>query len=339
MKLFTVEVFMKKILLLTTGGTIASKITEEGLAPSADQNQFLHMIQSIISSYSVSTKSILNLDSSNIQPEEWNLIAEEIAADYPYYDGIVLSHGTDTMAYTAAALSYCLRNIPIPVVLTGSQLPIYHPLTDGIENLRSAFAMAAEGPAGIYLAFNRKIILGTRAVKVRTTAFNAFESVNCPFAGIIDSNGLTINRAVLPKMKGNFSLENHINSNVFLLKLVPGLNPQIFDMLLQMNYKGIVIEAFGSGGMHFIRRDLITKLQKIVDNHVPVVVCSQCLYEKSDFSIYQTGKLALKSGVIQGYDMTTEAAVTKLMWLLGKTNNMEQIAKQFHTSYCGEITL
>lgn len=329
----------KRILLLTTGGTIASAPSSEGLVPSIDSGNIASVITSISSNYIISAKDILHLDSSNIQPEEWRIIARHIAENVNSYDGIVVTHGTDTMAYTASVLSFMLRNLPIPVVLTGSQLPLLNPLTDAVENMRSAFAMAASGVAGLFVAFNRKIILGTRAVKVRTTGFDAFESVNAPYAATIDSAGLNINYDIIPKADGEFYLDETLENSVFLIKLTPGLNPEIFDVLLNMNYKGIVIEAFGAGGLHFIHRDLVSKLQKIVDHGISVVVCSQCLYERSDFSIYQTGKKVLEKGAIPGYDMTTEAAVTKLIWALGKTHSCDEIRKIFSHNYSGEIHL
>ncbi|MCY1714108.1 asparaginase [Caproiciproducens galactitolivorans] len=330
---------MKKILLITTGGTIASEPTDEGLAPSLTSGKLAAFLGGLTAEYDIKTEDLFQLDSSNIQPEEWQCIARTVAREYQNYDGIVLTHGTDTMAYTASVLSFMLRNLPIPVVITGSQLPIRHPLTDGVENLRCAFAMASTGIPGVYVAFNRKVILGARAVKVRTTGFDAFESVNCPYAATIDANGLELNESVLPQTDGDFSLEDSLCDRVFLIKLTPGLNPEIFDMLLKMNYKGIVIEAFGAGGLNFVRRDLIAKLQKAVERGISVVVCSQCLYERSDFTIYQTGRKALKSGVVQGFDMTTEAAVTKLMWALGKTDRPEDIKRIFTTNYVGEINI
>ncbi len=329
---------MNQLLLITTGGTIASEPTDEGLAPSLSSRQLADFIGGLTAEYDVAVEDLFQLDSSNIQPEEWQCIARTIAREYVNYDGIVLTHGTDTMAYTASVLSFMLRNLPIPVVITGSQLPISHPLTDGVENLRCAFAMACSKKPGIFLAFDRKVILGTRAVKVRTTGFDAFESVNCPPAATVDACGLTFNESILTRTGGEFSLEDQLCNDVFLIKLTPGLNPEIFDMLLKMNYKGIVIEAFGAGGLNFIRRDLIAQLQTIVECGISVVVCSQCLYERSDFTIYQTGQKALQSGVVQGFDMTTEAAVTKLMWALGKTENPEEIKRIFATNYAGEIS-
>ncbi|MGX8700031.1 asparaginase [Caproiciproducens sp.] len=330
---------MNQLLLITTGGTIASEPTDEGLAPSPSSRQLADFIGGLTTEYDVDVEDLFQLDSSNIQPEEWQCIARTIARKYRNYDGIVLTHGTDTMAYTASVLSFMLRSIPIPVVITGSQLPIGHPLTDGVENLRCAFAMACSKKPGVFLAFDRKVILGTRAVKVRTTGFDAFESVNCPPAATVDAGGLTFNESILPQTGGEFSLEDSLCTDVFLIKLTPGLNPEIFDMLLKMNYKGIVIEAFGAGGLNFIRRDLTAQLQKIVERGISVVVCSQCLYERSDFTIYQAGQKALRSGVVQGFDMTTEAAVTKLMWALGKTEESGEIKRIFATNYVGEIRL
>ncbi len=330
---------MKHILLLTTGGTIASRPTDEGLAPEMDGEDLARRIPFLTDSYTVTVRDILHLDSSNIQPEEWQLIARAVYAERAGYDGIVVTHGTDTMAYTASVLSFMLRGIPIPVVLTGSQLPIEHPLTDALENLRIAFAMACSGAAGVFVAFDRKVILGCRAVKVRTKDFDAFESVNWPLVGDVDAGGLHINAAALPpRTGGDCVLRSELCRDVFLIKLTPGLDPEIFDMLHQMHYRGVVIEAFGAGGLHFIRRDLISKLHGAAQAGMTVVVCSQCLYESSDFTLYQAGQKALAQGVLQGWDMTTEAAVTKLMWVLGQTDDPAEIRDCFSRSLCGEVS-
>jgi len=329
----------KKILVLATGGTIASEAGANGLEPAVGAGGLLPYLVGVAENYEITTKDILHLDSSNIQPEEWVIIARSVYEHHKDYDGIIITHGTDTMAYTASILSYMLKNLPIPVVLTGSQLPMSHPLTDAADNMRYAFAMAASGTPGVFVSFNRKIILGCRAVKVRTTGFDAFESVNCKNVALIDSNGLNINEKLVRKPVEECKILDSLCPDVFLIKLTPGLNPEIFDVLLQMNYKGIVIEAFGAGGLHFINRDLISKLAKMVEHGISVVVSSQCLYERSDLSIYQVGQLALEKGVISAYDMTTEAAVTKLIWALGQTTDPAEIKKIFETNYTGEITL
>lgn len=330
---------MKKVLLLTTGGTIAAKTCERGLRPLLASEELLGYMSDLRQYYEIEGLDLLNLDSSNIQAEEWQMIARAVFHALDRFDGIVVTHGTDTMAYTASMLSYMLMNLKKPVVLTGSQVPIDNLLTDARNNLYTAFAAVDSGISGVTVAFNRKIICGCRAVKVRTMGFEAFESVNAPYLGEIYSNGMRRYKefAGHRDLKAPTQLRDNVCKDVFLLKLIPGTNPEIFDMLCNMDYRGIVLETFGAGGMHFVRRNLLSKLKMLTDRGIFVVACSQCLYETSDFTIYEVGRRLLDCGIIPGQDMTTEAAVTKLMWALGQTEDQREIRRMFETNYAGEI--
>ncbi len=330
---------MKKVLLLTTGGTIAARKGEQGLAPDIKCQDILQMLPELEGFFKIESRDILNLDSSNIQPEEWQYIAEIVTEMLPKYDGIIITHGTDTMAYTASALSYMLQNLCKPVVLTGAQIPIERMFTDAKRNLQTAFAAVNAGVEGVTIAFDDKIINGCRAVKVRTLGFNAFESISAPYLGEVYADGIHVYAHNMDRKRDTFCLKKELCTDVFLLKLIPGTNPEIFDRLLDMKYRGIVIEAFGAGGTHFERRNLIPKLKKLVENGISIVACSQCLYEKSDFSMYEVGRKLLECGVIPGRDMTTEAIVTKLMWALGQTEDPKEVRAIFNTDYAGEVTL
>ena len=326
----------KKILLLTTGGTIASVPGGEGLEPHRSDVMERELNQ-LRTYYDITVRDVMCLDSSNIRPEEWQRIAQAIFEGRDGFDGIVVSHGTDTMAYTASAVTFMLPGIDLPVVFTGSQLPLADMLSDGPDNLRTAFAMAASGYPGVFLAFDRKVMLGCRAVKVRASGFSAFESVNARYAARVSNLGLVVDESVLPKSSGSARLCPKLSQNVFLLKLTPGLNPAVFDMLAAMGYKGIVIEAFGLGGMNVLHRGL-RGIRRCVEDGVSVVVTTQCLYDSANLEVYQVGSKLLELGVIQGRDMTSEAAMTKLMWALGQGMHPAEIAALFQKNLAGEVS-
>ena len=327
----------KHILLLTTGGTIASLPGGEGLEPHRS-DVMERQLEQLRSYFDITVEDLMCLDSSNIRPAEWQQIARRVFETRLDFDGIVISHGTDTMAYTASALTWMLPGIDRRVVLTGSQLPLADVLSDGPDNLRTAFAMAASGYNGVYLAFDRKVMLGCRAVKVRASGFSAFESVNAHYAAQVSNLGLTIDKTALQPQMGFPQLMTAISDNVFLLKLTPGLDPRVFEMLSVMGYKGIVIEAFGLGGVNVLHQGL-QGIRNAVQAGISVVITTQCLYDSSDLQVYQVGNKLLELGVIQGRDMTSEAAMTKLMWGIGQGMHQEEIARLFATSLAGEITV
>lgn len=328
---------MNRILMLSTGGTLASSHGDTGLAPGLHGTEILERIAGLTDGFLVEEEELFMLDSSNMQPEEWTQLAARIYERRTQYDGIVVIHGTDTMAYTAAALSFALQQIEIPVVLTGSQVSIENPIADATENCRAALHMAASRCPGVYVAFNRKIILGTRASKVRTRSFDAFESIDYPYAAKINSSGLMIHEAVVRRSKEPCRLRNRFCSDVFLLKLFPGIPPDIFDRLEQMGIRGVYIEAFGIGGFPFFRRNMAEAIGRAVSRGMIVAVGSQCLYEGSDFTVYETGRQALEKGVIETGNMTSEAAVAKLMWALGQYESRDEVQEIMRSNLLGEL--
>ena len=327
----------KHILLLTTGGTIASVPGSNGLRPQSSR-VMEQALEQLRQHYRITVRDVMCLDSSNIRPEDWQRIARCIYENRTQFDGVVVSHGTDTMAYTASAVTFMLPNIDKSVVFTGSQLPLTNILSDGMDNLRTAFAMAASGTPGVFIAFDRKVMLGCRAVKVRAANFSAFESVNARYAATVSSNGLVIDENALPVATGVPVLREELSQTVFLLKLTPGLSPAIFDALKDLGYRGIVIEAFGLGGFNVLNRGL-QGIQNAVRNGISVVVTTQCLYDSADLQVYEVGNRLLELGVIQGLDMTSEAAVTKLMWALGQGMDQQQITALFGKNLAGEISV
>ncbi len=325
---------MKNICLISTGGTIACVPTENGLKPELNAHQLLELIGYHQSN--VSTIDLFSMDSSNIQPEEWITIANAINDVIDKYDGIVLTHGTDTMAYTASMLSFMLAGIGIPVVLTGAQYPAVYPDSDGRRNLENAIIAATSLVGGVYICFGNSLMLGCRAVKTRTTSLNAFESINYPYIGTVSDGRMLALSA--PPNTGEFRFSTDIDPRVALIKLTPGLTPRLLDSIKDCDIRGVVVEAFGLGGMHSIRRNHLESIRELMKSNIPVVLTSQCLYEQSTPDIYEVSRPLKDIGIISAGDMTTEASITKLMWVLGHTKDMDQVRRLMQQDLIGELT-
>ena len=325
---------MKRILLIGTGGTIAPEMTEGGLTPELTTEQLLSHVPAISGICTVDCIQLLNLDSTNITPDHWRMMARCIRARYEEYDGFVITHGTDTMAYTAAALSYLIQGSPKPVVLTGAQKPIGFDSTDSKVNLMDAFRCGAEDLPGISIVFNSRVILGTRAKKTRSKSFQAFSSINYPDLGVLRDGVLL--RYIRQECGAKPVFYDQLDTKVALLKLVPGVDRGLADYLLERN-NALIIESFGVGGLPE-DSGLYDCVREAMAAGKTVVLTTQVENEGSDLGVYHVGH-ALKNdlGVLEAYDMTTEAVVAKLMWILGQTRRREEVARLFYTPVAQDI--
>ena len=329
---------MKKILIINTGGTFSSVKSAGGLTPGLGEHDILEELKVVAKDCQLEYEDFCSLDSANIMPRHWAELAARIEEASREYSGIVVIHGTDTMSYTASMLSFMLWGVPVPVVITGSQLSIAHPVADAMENCRAAIHMANSRCPGVFVAFNRRILLGVRASKVRTMSFDAFDSINYPDVGEINAFGMRIHRELIPRRTAvRFLADTSYSPKVMVVKPAPGTPPEIFDAMVNLGCRGIVVEAFGLGGLPFEENDLCGAVKRTVEKGVAVAIGSQCRYDGSSLSVYETGRRALEAGAMEMYDMTTEAAVTKLMWLLGHESSLERVRADMARNFCGEI--
>jgi L-asparaginase len=328
---------MKKILLLATGGTIASKSTKNGLMPMISSEEILGYVPELADAADIDALSLFCIDSTNITCDHWIKIAETVKKEYENYDGFVITHGTDTMAYTAAALSYLIQQSPKPIVLTGSQKSIYLRDTDARNNLIGAVLYACDDmSSGVSVVFDGKVIIGTRAKKTRTKSFNAFSSIDYPeLASIRDGR---IIRYITERYSGEPVFYEKLDSEIFIYKLIPGADPWILDRLIG-RYHAVVIESFGVGGIPCCANsDFIGALRRLGDAGITIVMTTQVSHEGSDMEVYEVGQTAKEElNLMEAYDMTIEAVTAKLMWILGQTNDSDKIRDMFYTPISHDI--
>lgn len=318
----------KKILLLATGGTIASKKSDSGLKPQITPEELLSYIPQVGDICEVGAIQLLNLDSSNMEPCHWKKIVHAVREHYEEYDGFVIAHGTDTMAYTAAALSYMIQNTTKPVVITGAQKPIDLEITDAKSNLIDSFLYAAdEKSQGVQIVFDGKVIAGTRAKKVRSKSYNAFSSIDFPSLAVIQDGNIMRYLPMLP-YEEKVQFYEELCENVFLMKLIPGIRPRVLRSVFE-NYDCIIVESFGVGGIpQSIAADFYRLCQEYPDRLV--VMATQVAHEGSDMTVYEVGHDMKKyCRFLESYDMTLESVIAKVMWMLGnfdvKSDDIEDI--------------
>ena len=327
---------MKRILLIGTGGTIASENTDDGLSPTLGSDHLLRCIPRVSELCQADCLELMRLESTNITPSEWLDIARCIEQNYDAYDGFVISHGTDTMAYTAAALSYLVRHSEKPIVMTGAQKPIGMDGTDAKQNLLDAFTYACDDCAsGVSVVFDGKAILGTRARKVRSMSLSAFASINFPELATLQ-NG-QVQHFVTLGYRGRAKFSHTLNSRVGLLKLIPGCDAELLSSMLE-RFDALIIESFGTGGLPEDSDDSFRNaVRRGIKNGKVIVLTTQVPNEGVNLSVNHVGHALKQLGIIETYDMTTEAIVAKLMWIMGETHDPARVRTRFYTPVSKDI--
>ncbi|MBO6524612.1 MAG: asparaginase [Balneolaceae bacterium] len=330
---------MKKILLIQTGGTIAMSAKGEGveLNPEAWSDTLVDRVTELNELAEIQTHPLFFEDSSDLNTSHWKELAKCIRSNYEQYDGFVILHGTDTMAYTASALSFALMNLAKPVILTGSQVPLSSIRSDARRNLINSVEMATTDLHEVAICFNDHVYRGNRTTKLSIGDFDAFGSPNFP---IVAEIGLNIEmNSNLPTPAAPLDVQPKFDNSIVVLTVFPSLNTDFLMKLDLSKLKAIIVRSFGSGNFPMKGEfSLLPFLKKCKENDVIVVFISQADYDAVDLTKYPAGRKALEVGAISGGDMTLEAALTKMMWLLGNYEDSDIIKKLYLSSLAGELS-
>ncbi len=325
---------MKRILMIATGGTIASTSDGSGLAPTLTGREVAECVPLIDTLCELDFVQPMNIDSTNMRPRDWRRIAQVVAEAYDRYDGFVVLHGTDTMAYTAAALSYLIQRSEKPIVLTGSQQPMASPFTDAKLNIYHSVLYACDDAShDVSVVFGGRVICGTRARKQRTMSFNAFDSMNYPPIAYV-RNDKVVRAGQLPSCpvrSGAVPLVyDALDERVLVLKLTPELRPDILE-LLSRDYDAVILETFGIGGIPDHEGSWRRAIFDWVESSRVIVLTTQVPEEGLDLGVYEVGHAyADAPGILRGDDMTVEALVAKTMWVLGQAHDPSEVPELFY---------
>jgi len=333
----------KKVYIAYTGGTIGMVRTQKGYAPHKgymyrELEAFSELKADNMPEYVINEYEPL-LDSSDISQNEWIKIARDIEKNYHRYDGFVILHGTDTMAYTASALSFMLEGLGKPVVLTGSQIPLWEVRNDARENIITALQIAAgyDIPE-VSLYFNGKLFRGCRSIKASSDSLDAFQSPNSPLLARVGVNIDVDYKMIMHPYQKKLSVLEFGNFPIAIVKTFPGMQTDILRNILKPPLKGIIIEAFGVGNIPTRDENLDKVIKEAADRGVVIIVCTQCVEGDAHIGVYETSRILVEAGAVSGYDMTTEAALTKLYYLFSKNYELEDIKRLVEENLRGELT-
>ncbi len=337
------EKMKKNILIINTGGTISSVKTHHGYEPA--QGYVLSALAKLpalshpdMPNYVIKEYQPL-LDSSNMTVSEWNRIAADITEEYDNFDGFVIFHGTDTMAYTASALSFMLENLSKAVILTGSQIPLSEVRNDAVDNVITSLWLCAHQPIKeVCIYFNQHLLRGNRAQKVSAQQFNAFDSPNFPHLATIGIDIVLNKRLLLKPVEIPFHLQTIRPHFIANFRLFPGFATDVLAYILQQPLSGLVLETYGAGNAQNNEPRFLTLLEDACKRGVVIVNCSQCQHGHVEMSQYATGYTLKQAGLISGHDMTPEAAHCKLLYLLSKYADVTQVKTLMETELCGELS-
>ena len=329
---------MKKILLLTTGGTIACRDTGHGLAPALTADDLLAAVPMVTRACEVTARGLFDLDSTDMTPRDWMAVAAAIRESYDQYDGFVITHGTDTLAYAAATLSCLLQHSEKPIVLTGAQLPMGVPGSDAAGNLTDAFAWAlSEGARGVRIVFAGRVIRGLRARKRHTTDPDAFESVGCPDTALLRDGqviryGVPVGEGLGTVTSSPFTsppaFYEDLDTRIALAQLTPGMSPFVLRHMAE-GLHALIVEGVGIGG---IPDTLVPVLTRVAERGVYLILTSQVPYGESDFTVYRAGRRihdACGGQVVTARDIPSEAAFAAAMWAMAVSADRQEMAEKF----------